>query len=1848
MAQFSQIDLLREARRRGLLAQDDDPLLAEARRRGLSVESPDLPDQQQLPIRRETTQAPAPALNLSTQPTTISGEVLEVLKGIPSGAMGLLETAATGAAAILPSEAEQAVRKRIDELGASTREALAAAPGYEESIGRKAGEALGSTVPFFALGPLGTAGRVATAGLAAAAGAGEARQRAEQEGGMEDRGLATALGVVPGLMDVIPAFRFADRILERVPAQEKGLVLEYVKRAAAAGGEEFAQEAAQNITQNLIEKGIYNPKQDILEGAVEEGSYGFGVGAFIQGLTDLALGRRIRRPVERTGEEGERTRIGAEQTLAGTDTGGAELPVSRVGAERPDLADLEAAGVGIPRRAAERMDERAQGVEPALEPAAAQPQIDLRGEGVAEPDRVSQRIIESGAGSDFVRGLYEPDPVEATRNNFSDLDTVTRKEINQAKDYIKSISQNALQQEFGDEVTLYRGVKGTEDKTPVLSYSLDRSTAKFFAEQQGIRSGKIEEIKVPVSQVLSYSEAIGKGTLAEAEVLIANPRVQSTEDPKQGYAPKPPPRLHVDNPGGEWLQYEKEYAASRGVREDSGAPKLFGALTATYKEAPIYLPVEMLKRFRGINDEQNNVRKRSLDYLVEEMGKTGKLPPRDNFASVPFINVDQNGVPYVNEGNHRIMAAAKLGWEWLPVNVAYYSGGEQANGPLRPDRIKDIFEQYSKTTQPKAAPRIAAEEAKAVALPKPKIESVVNELTQGWANKPNIKVVQSYQDLPEPYRVDKYKEARGLLAGNDLYIVADKAGSESDVRSTLFHESLGHYGIRGLFRTKLDQVLDDIYRNNTAIKAAANSYLSDPRTAGVYQGPDRFVRAVEEILATKAEAGPIKEPGIRAAFNRVAALVRKFLRSMGVVKKYSDNDINNILREASARVRTNPTPIVPPNASPRFQISQYNKVLTNVLEQNEKLPEWSQPVANNVVNALSTMPEATRRLQYKTYTLPQITDLLEDYIPRVRAIDRYLGYRAAYTTDLMATASERHGKYTDVIRKNSKFFTQFNDVYNEINLYQVPVRDQAVQDLLKKDRSKLKPYQQKYAEVAEKFNALPEALQNVILSKDQKSGMYADFREMADKKLDIFEKTYGGQLGMGIVRDLRERFEKERLPMYAPLTRGDGNHWLYYETTDGRQFKMPFPNQAARELAIKKAIESGEAKASTVVRATRASELRDKGPPPAGFLGEVVKKLEETLKDVPGVDKDEIINGIYETFLNYLPSNMLRQELSSRQTFDIDGVKQFGVLGFDTDALAVYERTMPKMAYQLGNLKYALPLENAMKKITEQAKMYEINAREGNLPAKLQNRKLLSAKAIYDGVDDVRQRLNFAYNPSYAPWVNALATANYVYSIAGNVSSALINTTVIPMMVWPSLTARHGYVNASVAMLQAAKMFATGGLDAQGNFTFGTSATGEARQFYDYLKKRGVVGLAAEQELRQAQRAKLGGYQGLMDKINYVMGYVFKNSERFNRETTLLASFMLERKKGRSFMTAAENAIRLNNNINGTVLPEAASRWYQTNPGRVLLTFRTFALTQNINLARAFGRAINAVDATPEERAIARRQLLGVMGATYLVSGIGGLPLFGAAEALAAALMGDDDEPYDLQQEVLESLGELGQNGPLNALLKVDIASRTGFNNMFWRDDPKRLAELGLPMYMLERIAGPSMGLVQAQARGFGKIADGDVQRGLESMLPAPLRNPLKAWRYFTEGALTKDGEPIIDNVSTWNSAMQVFGFAPAELASAQEQITATFAISDKLRKRRTALLTNLYSAVTAGDGDAVMEVEEAIDKFNIANPLYMINSKATRASFRERQRRSQEAVNGIYLPRDLRLTLDQYMADIG
>lgn len=229
--------------------------------------------------RREAIEKERNAVPPAPPETTILGQIGEIPKALGRGAVGLGEAAGVGIAAALPEDMEKSAREGIKDIATGARSFLKPKEGYEDTVTTRLAEGLGSTLPFFALGPLGGAGLVAGAGLGVAAGAGEARQLAEAKGATGDeRALATALGIGPGLLDVAaPQIKFAKNI---------------VYTALLRGGVEGATEAAQKVAQNLIAKGVYDPQQPIFAGSGEEGAYGAGVGALASLLVDSVVRRK--------------------------------------------------------------------------------------------------------------------------------------------------------------------------------------------------------------------------------------------------------------------------------------------------------------------------------------------------------------------------------------------------------------------------------------------------------------------------------------------------------------------------------------------------------------------------------------------------------------------------------------------------------------------------------------------------------------------------------------------------------------------------------------------------------------------------------------------------------------------------------------------------------------------------------------------------------------------------------------------------------------------------------------------------------------------------------------------------------------------------------------------------------------------------------------------------------------------------------------------------------------------------------------------------------------------------------------------------------------------------------------------------------------------------------------------------------------------------------------------------------------------------------------------------------------------------------------------------------------------
>ncbi len=175
-------------------------------------------------------------------------------------------------------------------------------------------------------------------------------------------------------------------------------------------------------------------------------------------------------------------------------------------------------------------------------------------------------------------------------------------------------------------------------------------------------------------------------------------------------------------------------------------------------------------------------------------------------------------------------------------------------------------------------------------LGKQEVSSWVDPIVSKWKNAPNVKIIQDMTEAPtQVQNVDAQQrqgganDPVGFYYKDTVYLVASQLSSREKAVETLFHEALGHAGLRGVFGEKLTPILKQIASARSAeVKAKASEYGMDWNKES-----DRLI-AAEEVLAelaqTKPELGFVK---------RAISAIRQFLRELGIDLKLTDDDIIN-------------------------------------------------------------------------------------------------------------------------------------------------------------------------------------------------------------------------------------------------------------------------------------------------------------------------------------------------------------------------------------------------------------------------------------------------------------------------------------------------------------------------------------------------------------------------------------------------------------------------------------------------------------------------------------------------------------------------------------------------------------------------------------------------------------------------------------------------------------------------------------------------------------------------------------------------------------------------------------------
>lgn len=152
------------------------------------------------------------------------------------------------------------------------------------------------------------------------------------------------------------------------------------------------------------------------------------------------------------------------------------------------------------------------------------------------------------------------------------------------------------------------------------------------------------------------------------------------------------------------------------------------------------------------------------------------------------------------------------------------------------------------------------------------VRAQADAISKAWSNAPAIVVTET----PSQWPFKAPSDARGAYWRGKIYLAATNSANAAEVEFTVFHEALGHYGLRGLFGKTLDPILRDLGIRNANVRRAAKAWLLANQKPDGWSDADYLLHAIEEALADLAGSGR-KLSGI----GKLLAAVQRWLRAKG-------------------------------------------------------------------------------------------------------------------------------------------------------------------------------------------------------------------------------------------------------------------------------------------------------------------------------------------------------------------------------------------------------------------------------------------------------------------------------------------------------------------------------------------------------------------------------------------------------------------------------------------------------------------------------------------------------------------------------------------------------------------------------------------------------------------------------------------------------------------------------------------------------------------------------------------------------------------------------------------------------
>lgn len=682
------------------------------------------------------------------------------------------------------------------------------------------------------------------------------------------------------------------------------------------------------------------------------------------------------------------------------------------------------------------------------------------------------------------------------------------------------------------------------------------------------------------------------------------------------------------------------------------------------------------------------------------------------------------------------------------------------------------------------------------------------------------------------------------------------------------------------------------------------------------------------------------------------------------------------------------------------------------------------------------------------------------------------------------------------------------------------------------------------------------------------------------------------------INQLRSEFESNRLAgPYFPLARFGDFFVTARKKGSGEVVSFSRTETAFAQTRLRKQLEKEGYDVETGI-VSKSSDLRKQVP------ADFVARIEDLLKGIEGTQQTQ--DQVWQLYLQTMPDYSLRKSRIHRK----------GRAGFEEDALRAFASHMFHGSHQLARMKYSMELGDLIDQAEREAKRTRSPVRSGLV------------------VEQARMNHDYVMNPTSNRISQVATQGAFMWYLAQSPAAALVNMSQTFIVAPAKLAAFYdkgaaagipvalGYLNRAMFDLGMGRTFAEKS----------ARVTPEEKRAVSEAYRMGLITRTQSHDVAGIGDSGVK-YSPTRAKLMAAMSFMFHHTERINREATFLAAYRMAKKRGLDPKNAIRKAADLTWDSHYDYQNSSRPAIMHSNVGKTLLVFRNYSLNMLADLAYTAYEMINPRN--KQERREARTQMLGLGATLAFNAGIRGLPLYGLLMAIAGMFSDDDEDPeVELKKTMLQYFPKqmvgIMMDGVPGYLSGIELSGRIGFGDLWFRSDDMDREGDSQFLYWAMQVLGASTGIPYNWYRGVSQINDGYTWRGIETMVPKAIKDPMKAWRYYSEGVTTKNGDPIVDDLDGWNIFKQAMGFTPAKVTEQYKMNSYNMNKQTAITEERSKLLGDFYKAWKAGDEKKVDQITDKMRAYSEKYPEMRIDGDAVRSSLTRREKYRGSALGGM------------------